>query len=65
MAPIKFITIHNAPAHLSPAELQQKMEALLDTAAAVPIIQKHALKLEIVCTPYQSVIQRTEPVSGT
>jgi hypothetical protein len=48
MPSLKIISIHRCPAHLSPAQFQQKMEAFTDAIVAVPCIQKHALKFETV-----------------
>ncbi|KAF7342588.1 hypothetical protein MSAN_02015500 [Mycena sanguinolenta] len=40
--------IHKAPHHLSKADFEAKMEALVDRAALLPIVQKNLVKLEMI-----------------
>ncbi|KAJ7106672.1 hypothetical protein C8R44DRAFT_326094 [Mycena epipterygia] len=41
------VSIHRAPAHLSKAQFDQKMDAYMDAFSAVPVVKKNALKIEM------------------
>jgi hypothetical protein len=42
------MAMHKIPPHLSKTEFETKLEALLDEALQLPLVQQNLLKLELV-----------------
>jgi hypothetical protein len=60
---LHFMAMHKIPPHLSKTEFETKLEALLDEALQLPLVQQSLLKLELVRIRIPSHQHTTVPLS--